>query len=160
MVLSILLLFGLMDSLAESVQPLLKNVEKFVDLHFGLEVFPDENGGVCVFVITCGEGGKYGKMSLKYDPLGGKRRKQVRLGRGGRNVLRIDDVNAEPIVADTEAAVIDRLDSLQNGFEDELDNREGSDMFRVIVSGRVDTSTKYPQDRFRNLVDTFAGNEE
>jgi hypothetical protein len=63
---------GLMDSLAESVQPLLKDGEKFVDLHFGLEVFPDENSGVCVFVITCGEGGKYGKMGLRTNWIIGK----------------------------------------------------------------------------------------
>ena len=152
---------GLMDSLAEKVTPLLKDEEKFVNLHFGLEVFPDENSGVCVFVITCGEEGKYGKMSLKYDPLGGKRRKEVRLARGSRNVVRIDDLNAEPIVADTEAAVIDRLDSFHNGSDEESDGGEvNTDMFSVLVSGRVDTSTKYPQDRFRNLVDTFAGFEE
>lgn len=64
--------------------------ENFVNLHFGLEVFPDENSGV--FVITCGVEGKYCTMSLKYDPLGEKRRKEVRLARGSRNVLRIDDV--------------------------------------------------------------------
>lgn len=149
---------GLLDDLALQAKPLMKEGEKFINLHFGLEVFPDESSGVCVFVITCEGRGKYGKLALKYDPQGDNRRKEVRVRTGSRDVLRFGDMSSEPIVADTEAAVIDRLDSLRNG-DDEIESG-ASPMFQVIEGGRVDTSTKDPQDRFRNLVDTSANAEE
>jgi hypothetical protein len=149
---------GLLDDLALKAKPLMKEGEKFINLHFGLEVFPDESSGVCVFVITCEGSKKYGTLTLKYDPQGENRRKEVRVRTGSRDVLRFGDMSSEPIVADTEAAVIDRLDSLRNG-DDEIESG-ASPMFQVIEDGRVDTSTKDPQARFRYLMDRSAGAEE